>query len=117
MLGFVLVLMIPPGGTLAPLFVLLNSVGLRNSLLGLAIAFTSTALPFAIWNLKGYIDSLPYDLEEAAQIDGCTRAQGFIKVILPDGSSITLPQAVSASGTRYTDGIQDEYWFKGKTCT
>lgn len=83
MLGFVLVLMIPPGGTLAPLFVLLNSVGLRNSLLGLAIAFTSTALPFAIWNLKGYIDSLPYDLEEAAQIDGCTRAQGFIKVILP----------------------------------
>jgi len=83
MLGFVLVLMIPPGGTLAPLFVLLNSVGLRNSLLGLAIAFTSTALPFAIWNMKGYIDSLPYDLEEAAQIDGCTRAQGFMRVILP----------------------------------
>ena len=83
MLSFVLVLMIPPGGTLAPLFVLLNSVGLRNSLLGLAIAFTSTALPFAIWNMKGYIDSLPYDLEEAAQIDGCTRAQGFMYVILP----------------------------------
>jgi len=83
MLGFVLVLMIPPGGTLAPLFVLLNSVGLRNSLLGLAIAFTSTALPFAIWNMKGFIDSLPYDLEEAAQIDGATRAQGFLKVILP----------------------------------
>jgi ABC-type maltose transport system permease subunit len=33
--------------------------------------------------MKGYIDSLPYDLEEAAQIDGCTRAQGFIRVILP----------------------------------
>ena len=83
MLGFVLVLMIPPGGTLAPLFVLLNAVGLRTSLLGLAIAFTSTALPFAIWNMKGFIDSLPYDLEEAAQIDGCTRAQGFLRVILP----------------------------------
>ena len=83
MLSFVLVLMIPPGGTLAPLFVLLNSIGLRNSLFGLAIAFTSSALPFAIWNMKGYIDSLPYDLEEAAQIDGCTRAQGFIRVILP----------------------------------
>lgn len=83
MLGFVLVLMIPPGGTLAPLFVLLNSIGLRNTLLGLAIAFTSSALPFAIWNMKGFIDSLPYDLEEAAQIDGATRAQGFIRVILP----------------------------------
>jgi arabinogalactan oligomer/maltooligosaccharide transport system permease protein len=83
MLGFVLVLMIPPGGTLAPLFVLLNSIGLRNTLPGLAIAFTSTALPFAIWNMKGFIDSLPYDLEEAAQIDGASRTQGFIRVILP----------------------------------
>ncbi len=83
MLGFVLVLMIPPGGTLAPLFVLLNTVGLRTSLWGLALAFTSTALPFAIWNMKGFIDSLPYDLEEAAQIDGCTRTQGFIRVIIP----------------------------------
>lgn len=83
MLGFVLVLMIPPGGTLAPLFVLLNAIKLRTTLWGLAIAFTSTALPFAIWNMKGFIDSLPYDLEEAAQIDGCTRTQGIIKVILP----------------------------------
>lgn len=83
MLGFVLVLMIPPGGTLAPLFVLLNAIKLRTTLWGLAIAFTSTALPFAIWNMKGFIDSLPYDLEEAAQIDGCTRTQGVIRVILP----------------------------------
>lgn len=83
MLGFVLVLMIPPGGTLAPLFVLLNALHIRSTLFGLALAFTSSALPFAIWNMKGFIDSLPYDLEEAAQIDGCNRAQGFIKVILP----------------------------------
>jgi arabinogalactan oligomer/maltooligosaccharide transport system permease protein len=83
MLGFVLVLMIPPGATLAPLFVLLNSLGLRTTLVGLAIAYASTALPFAIWNMKGFIDSLPYDLEEAAQIDGCTRTQGFLRVILP----------------------------------
>ncbi len=83
MLMFVLVLMIPPGGTLAPLFVLLNTVGLRTSLVGLMIAFASSALPFAIWNMKGFIDSLPYDLEEAAQMDGCTRATGFLRVILP----------------------------------
>ena len=83
MLGFVLVLMIPPGGTLAPLFVLLNALQLRTTLWGLAIAYASSALPFAIWNMKGFIDSLPYDLEEAAMIDGCTRAQSFIRVILP----------------------------------
>lgn len=83
MLGFVLVLMIPPGGTLAPLFVLLNALRLRTTLLGLAIAYASSALPFAIWNMKGFIDALPYDLEEAAQIDGCTRTQGFLRVVLP----------------------------------
>ena len=83
MLGFVLVLMIPPGGTLAPLFVLLNALKLRTTLWGLAIAYASSALPFAIWNMKGFIDSLPYDLEEAAMIDGCTRTQSFIRVILP----------------------------------
>jgi len=66
MLGFVLVLMIPPGGTLAPLFVLLTTVGLRTSL-----------------NMKGFIDALPFDLEEAAMIDGCSRTQGFLRVILP----------------------------------
>jgi arabinogalactan oligomer / maltooligosaccharide transport system permease protein len=83
MLGFVLVLMIPPGGTLAPLFVLLTVVGVRTSLWGLAIAYTSTALPFAIWNMKGFIDTLPIDLEEAAMIDGATRTQSFMRVIIP----------------------------------
>jgi len=83
MLGFVLVLMIPPGGTLAPLFVLLNALHLRTTLWGLAIAYASSALPFAIWNMKGFIDALPYDLEEAAQIDGCNRTQGFLRVVLP----------------------------------
>jgi arabinogalactan oligomer/maltooligosaccharide transport system permease protein len=83
MLGFVLVLMIPAGATLAPLFVLLNALHLRTTLWGLAIAYTSSALPFAIWNMKGFIDSLPYDLEEAAQIDGAGRTMAFLQVILP----------------------------------
>ena len=83
MLGFVLVLMIPPGATLAPLFVMLNALKVRSTLWGLAIAYASSALPFAIWNMKGFIDSLPYDLEEAAQIDGCSRTTGFLRVILP----------------------------------
>ena len=95
MLGFVLVLMIPAGGTLAPLFVLLNALKLRTTLWGLAIAYASSALPFSIWNMKGFIDSLPYDLEEAAQIDGCTRTQGFLRVILPlsvPGMAVTALQ-------------------------
>ncbi|HEV2109502.1 MAG TPA: sugar ABC transporter permease [Thermomicrobiales bacterium] len=88
--AFIAVQMLPGVATLAPLFVLLNSITvpgaddrLRATLLGLSIAYVSTALPFAIWNLKGYIDTLPTDLEQAAMVDGAGPNRAFIDVILP----------------------------------
>ncbi|MDH5606207.1 MAG: ABC transporter permease subunit [Anaerolineae bacterium] len=88
MLGFIALLMLPATATVAPLYVLLSQVklgdeSLRSTLLGLSIAYTSGALPFAIWNLKGYFDTVPKDLEEAALIDGATVTQSFFKIILP----------------------------------
>lgn len=89
MLGFIVLLMIPSTATLAPLYVLLSQIKLpsgdpiRTSLIGLAIAYASSTLPFAIWNLKGYFDTVPKELEEAALIDGATVTQTFIRVILP----------------------------------
>jgi arabinogalactan oligomer/maltooligosaccharide transport system permease protein len=84
------VLMLPAVATLAPLFVLLNSIklpfldfNLRQSLLGLGLAVVSGLLPFAIWNLKGYLDTIPRDLEEAAAVDGASIHQTFLRVILP----------------------------------
>jgi arabinogalactan oligomer/maltooligosaccharide transport system permease protein len=82
------VLMLPSVAGIAPLFVLLNRVqigtfNLRNSLLGVGLAMTAGALPFAIWNLKGYVDTIPKELEEAATIDGATRNQTFVRIILP----------------------------------
>jgi arabinogalactan oligomer/maltooligosaccharide transport system permease protein len=56
---------------------------LRDSLLGVGIAMTATALPFAVWNLKGYLDTIPKELEEAAAIDGADANQTFWKIILP----------------------------------
>ena len=56
---------------------------LRDSLLGVGIAITAGALPFAIWNLKGYLDTIPKELEEAAAIDGADANQTFWKIILP----------------------------------
>jgi arabinogalactan oligomer/maltooligosaccharide transport system permease protein len=93
MLAILGVLMLPAVATLTPLFVLLNQVqvdlpvigafNLRNSLLGVGLAVISGLLPFAIWNLKGYLDTIPHDLEEAAAVDGATQNQTFLRIILP----------------------------------
>lgn len=87
---FIAVLMLPSVATLAPLFVLLNKIeipfmdeNVRTTLLGVGIAYTSGALPFAIWNLRGYIDTLPRDLEEAAMVDGASPHKAFVHVVLP----------------------------------
>ncbi len=83
MIGFIVIQMLPAVATLAALFVLLNTFKLRTELTGLMIAYASTGLPFAIWNLKGYLDTIPKELEEAALIDGCSTFQVFSKIILP----------------------------------
>jgi len=89
MLGFIVLLMIPASATLAPLYVLLSQIklpggeALRTTLPGLMVAYASGTLPFAIWNLKGYFDTVPKELEEAALIDGCTVTNTFFRVILP----------------------------------
>lgn len=93
MIAILGVLMLPAVATIAPLFIMLNSVrlelpilgefNLRQSLIGVALAVISGALPFAIWNLKGYLDTIPKELEEAAAVDGCTRNQSFFRIVLP----------------------------------
>lgn len=85
MIGILGVLMLPSIATIAPLFVLLNRISftLRNSLMGVGLAMTSASLPFAIWNLKGYVDTIPRDLSEAALLDGATFNQMFVYIILP----------------------------------
>jgi arabinogalactan oligomer / maltooligosaccharide transport system permease protein len=86
MVGFIIVLMLPSVGTITALFVLLNFVlgpTLRNSILGVGLAMVATSLPFAIWNMKGFLDTIPRELEEAAMIDGCTPNQTFMRVVLP----------------------------------
>jgi arabinogalactan oligomer / maltooligosaccharide transport system permease protein len=111
MLAVLAVLMLPAIATIAPLFVLLNNIkiagfNLRDSIPGVALALISGALPFAIWNLKGYLDTIPKDLEEAAAIDGCSRNQAFIYVILP----LALPALAVTAFLGFVAGWTDFYF-------
>jgi len=69
--------------SLVPLYQILRALQLTETLWGLIVAYTAGTLVFCTWNLKGYFDTLPIELEEAALIDGCSPTQAFIRIALP----------------------------------
>jgi arabinogalactan oligomer/maltooligosaccharide transport system permease protein len=81
--AFLVVQMFPATLLLIPLYVVLEKLGLLNSIAGLVLVYSTTAIPFCVWTLKGYFDSLPRELEEAARIDGASQWMIFRKIILP----------------------------------
>jgi N,N'-diacetylchitobiose transport system permease protein len=78
-----LVQMVPFIALLIPLFLMLNSFQLTNTLPGVIIVYTVLVLPYTVWTLRGFIANVPKELDEAALVDGCTRWQTFTRVILP----------------------------------
>ena len=83
MFAFLLVQMFPGIIILVPYFLVMKTLGLLNSHLGLILAYCVTALPLCVWMLKGFFDTVPRELEEAALLDGCNQLQVFTKVVLP----------------------------------
>jgi arabinogalactan oligomer/maltooligosaccharide transport system permease protein len=75
--------MFPATLMLIPLYSILQKLHLLNSLGGLVLVYSTTTLPFCVWTLKGYFDTIPRDLEEAAVMDGATPGQVFVKIVLP----------------------------------
>jgi len=83
-LSFLLVIQAFPAIlALIAIFVIFKELHLLDSLVGLVLAYSSTGLVFSIYNTKGYFDTIPPDLEEAARVDGASPAQAFTKIILP----------------------------------
>ncbi len=80
---FLLTQMFPATMTMLPLYVLLRSLHLLDQFAGLALAYTATALPFCVWTMRGYYDTIPVELEQAALIDGCGPWTAFTRVTLP----------------------------------
>ncbi len=75
--------LVPPAVLFIPLFQLLSSVGLLNSLQGLILADLTFTVPFCTWLLVGYFKTVPIDLEEAALVDGCNRLTTLLRITLP----------------------------------
>jgi multiple sugar transport system permease protein len=82
--GIVLVAYLMPGVLLViSIYQIFAKLGLVNNLYGLIVAYSTFALPFAIWLMMGYYASIPQELEEAGLIDGCNRFQVFFRIVLP----------------------------------
>jgi arabinogalactan oligomer/maltooligosaccharide transport system permease protein len=75
--------MIPSTMLMVPIYILAIKLGLVGTYRGLVIAYAVTSVPFSIWILKGYYDTIPIDLEEAARIDGCSQLEAFLRILLP----------------------------------
>lgn len=82
-LGLLATQMMPAVLFLVPLFVIFRQLQLTNTLRGLSLAYLTFALPFCIWMLRGYFDTIPAELEEASMLDGSTRLQALRHVVLP----------------------------------
>jgi multiple sugar transport system permease protein len=83
MLFYLVIRMFPAVMIIIPLFILMRNVGLLDSRVGLALAYTTFLLPVFIWMMKGFFDAVPLELEDAARIDGCSRLGAMVRVILP----------------------------------
>ncbi|MBV8914330.1 MAG: carbohydrate ABC transporter permease [Acetobacteraceae bacterium] len=81
--GIVGAYLLPPALLFIPLFVVLQRLGLVDSLAGLVVAYLTFTVPFATWMLIGYLRSIPTELDEAARIDGAGRLQVLLRVLAP----------------------------------
>ena len=91
---------------LVPLFILMRLLGLMNTHGSLILTYLTFGLPLAIWLLKGFYDNIPYQLEQAARIDGATRFQAFLLIVMP----LSVPGIVATAIYSFI-GAWNEYIF------
>ncbi|MDB5550861.1 MAG: sugar transporter permease [Rhizobium sp.] len=79
--------MMPPVAVAIPIYLMYRELGLSDTALGMILLYTAVNVSLAVWLLKGFIDEIPREYEEAAMIDGYTRLQAFRKVVLPQATT------------------------------
>lgn len=99
LIGILMTQMFPLVVLLIPMYLLYVRAHLLNSYIGLILAFTSFTLPFGIWMIKGFVDTVPVEIEEAAMVDGCNRLQAMYLVVFP----LIIPGVVATAVFAFLD--------------
>lgn len=92
--GILLVQLFPTILLIVPLYIELKTLGLLDNKFGLILVYTAFAMSFSTWLMKGFVDQIPVEIEEASYIDGCSKFQSFVYVIFP----LSRP-GIAAAGT------------------
>jgi multiple sugar transport system permease protein len=79
--------MMPPIAVAIPIYLMFRNLGLTDTKLGMILLYTAVNVSLAVWLLKGFMDEIPREYEEAAMVDGYTRLQAFFKVVLPQATT------------------------------
>lgn len=98
--------MFPTVLLLIPLYTIIRQIGLLYTPWALILAYTTFTIPFSIWLMSGFMSDMPMEIEEAAMIDGCNRAQAFVKVELP-----MMVPSIIACGVYIFMNAWNEYTF------
>lgn len=101
--GLLVGALLPPVALMTPLYILLSTLGLRTSLLGLTVVYTAFAMPFCIWNMRAAFQSVSKELEESAFLDGATVLQTFFWITLP----LALPSIAIAALIAFLIGYSE----------
>ncbi len=116
MLAFLVSQMFPGTLMLIPLFIIIVKwLGLGNTFWGLVIVYATTAIPFCVWMLKGYFDTIPIDIEESALIDGASRQTIFLKIILPLSTPAIAITALFSFMTAWNEFILASVFLEAET--
>jgi len=116
MLAFLVSQMFPGTLMLIPLFIIIVKwLGLGNTYWGLIIVYATTAIPFCVWMLKGYFDTIPIDIEESALIDGASRQTIFLRIILPLAKPAIAITALFSFMTAWNEFILASVFLESET--
>jgi multiple sugar transport system permease protein len=86
--------MMPPIAVAIPIYLMYRELGLSDTKLGMILLYTAINVSLAVWLLKGFIDEIPREYEEAAMVDGYTRLQAFFKIVLPQATTGIVATAI-----------------------